>query len=176
MSLARSASGPPSFPVHASRTACFWAGLALLLTYTTTRQLPLSTFPGIWATMANVVPLTSTPSIVPLSIRYARKASQTPPCGSSPIQHGHGAPHEHASRSEPCTRYLVLAITRSPSPNDGERSDDEDQPARLPRELARASNLMPRRRAGPARGGRRRIGDACRPPGDCVAGIYVAGR
>src|SRR5262245_38763844 len=113
-SLAMSARGPPSFPVQASRIAFFWAALALLLMYTTAFQFPLSTLPGIWATSANAIPLTSTPSMVPLSIRYARNASQAPPSGSSPTQHGHGELQEHASRSEPWTRYFALVAIDGP--------------------------------------------------------------
>src|SRR5262249_11957452 len=52
--------------------------------------------------------------MVPLSIRYARNASQAPPSGSSPTQHGHGELQEHASRSEPWTRYFALVAIDGP--------------------------------------------------------------
>src|SRR5262245_45087257 len=66
--------------------------------------------------------------MVPLSMRYARNASQAPPSGSSPTQHGQGALQEQASKSEPWTRYLDLlaightSIARSGRSNNGPRA------------------------------------------------------
>ena len=38
---------------------------------------------------------------------YALNASQSPRSGSSPTQHGHRTPHEHASSSVPCRSYAL---------------------------------------------------------------------
>src|SRR5215510_9348134 len=56
--------------------------------------------------------------------------SHTPPWGSSPIQHGHGALQEQASRIEPWTRYFGLAAIGGPPSVDRGRSGLGDEAER----------------------------------------------
>src|SRR5436190_2710235 len=73
-----------------------------------TRQLlGVSTLPGMWTTFTRLSPEMSTPRMVPASKWYATNASQVPRSGSSPTQHGHSTPHEHASSSVPWRSYTT---------------------------------------------------------------------
>src|SRR5947207_9679945 len=96
-----------------------------------TRQLlGVSTLPGMWTTFTRLSPEMSTPRMVPASKWYAMKASQYPRSGSSPTQHGHSTPHEHASSSVPWRSYttevasaasfvIAMAITPFSGPSMG---------------------------------------------------------
>src|SRR3970040_127782 len=115
---ARSATGPPSFPVHTSTSACCCASVALSSTTTATFQLPLSTFPGMCTSSASVRPVTSVPFTVPLSTWYAKTESHVGLSGSSPIQQGQSTLQVQTSRRVPSSWY---AISQPPSERTGLR-------------------------------------------------------
>jgi len=77
-SLARSATGPPFWPVYTSSSAFSCAADAPSSRYTAAVQLPCRMFPGTCASSARVRPATSTPSTVPLSKCQATMVSQVP--------------------------------------------------------------------------------------------------
>src|SRR5215218_6600096 len=100
-SCARSAIGPPSFPVQTSSSACCCSSVASSSTKTTIRQLPSRMLPGMCPTQPNVRPVTSVPFTLPLSKCQAYRPSQVPPSGSSPTQQGHRMLHVQTSSRRP---------------------------------------------------------------------------
>src|SRR3989304_5971307 len=110
---ARSATGPPSFPVHTSTSACCCASVALSSTTTTTFQLPWRTFPGMCTSSASVRPVTSVPFTVPLSKWYANTESHVGLSGSSPIQQGQSTLQVQTSRRGPSSWYAIYGLLLS---------------------------------------------------------------
>ena len=99
---ARSAIAPPSCPVN---TLSSWPCCSSLEPSSTNtaafQEAGVSTLPGMWTDRATVRPVTSTPSIAPLSMCQASAESQVPPSGSSPIQQGQSTLQEQTSSSLP---------------------------------------------------------------------------
>src|SRR5215218_7146629 len=109
ISWAKSARGPPSWPLKTLTSASRCCALVCSSTSRTSSQFPARMLPGMCATATRLRPDTSMPVTCPLSMCQATTAKHSPPSGSSPIQHGQSTLQEHASISVPCSEYTAPA-------------------------------------------------------------------